>query len=115
MGLSCYEQNAEVIQDSLMSTEEDDDFKAGLIALSSIVAGLQNPPKSDEERNDSTVGKKGKVSLPDGEHNISSPKLPPCKGCVRLGSVCGSLEYEQYCISCKRIWQDNYRAETSGS
>ena len=33
MGLSCYEQNAEVIQDLLMSTEEDDDFKAGLFAL----------------------------------------------------------------------------------
>ena len=94
MGLSCYEQNAEVIQDLLMSTEEDDDFKAGLIALASIVAGLQNPPKSDGERNDSAALNKicpvcqsniqlsmysgegkGSGALPDGEHNNRSTKL----------------------------------------
>ena len=94
MELSCYEQNAEVIQDLLMSTEEDDDFKAGLIALASIVAGLQNPPKSDGERNDSAALNKicpvcqsniqlsmysgegkGSGALPDGEHNKQNVPL----------------------------------------
>ena len=99
MGLSCYEQNAEVIQDLLMSTEEDDDFKAGLIALASIVAGLQNPPKSDGERNDSAALNKicpvcqsniqlsmysgegkGSGALPSGEHNTTKATICPwCK------------------------------------
>ena len=47
MGLSCYEHDAEAIRDFLMATNEDYDIKDALIALTSIVAGLQNPPKSD--------------------------------------------------------------------
>ena len=47
MGLSCYEHDAEAIRDFLMATNEDYDIKDALIALTSIVAGLQNQPKSE--------------------------------------------------------------------
>lgn len=40
--LSCYERDAEKIHDHLLQTEDDDDFKAGLIALSAIVAEIQD-------------------------------------------------------------------------
>ena len=39
--LSCYEENVDKMVSKLMETTEDDDFKAALIALCSIVGDLK--------------------------------------------------------------------------
>ena len=108
MGLSCYEHDAEAIRDFLMATNEDYDIKDALIALTSIVAGLQNPPKSESiESPNSSAGKKAKVSLPDGEHNNERGVICPSCGSRNIYSVDGNSDFLQ-CADCKRAWVDRH-------
>jgi len=64
------------------------------------VVKVANPPKSDGERNDSSAGKKAKVSLPSGTQQIKDAilllgechrKVPACKSKPQEWPSCGCL------------------------